>query len=325
MKSTVNIIAAAMFMLAFVPLHAQDNGKKEKKRYDHFKERNISKTYSASGNTLNINNQFGEVKITTWDKNEIKVDIHLEASSTDKDVADKTFDKLDVKDKQEGKDITFTTTIGNAEVHCKNCSNTMRVDYDIHMPSTNKLNIKNSFGDIILPDYSGPVSINEQYGELNAGKLSKLEALEVSFGQAKLKDLRNADVKFSYTTVTIDNLSGSNKIKMEFCSYSKINMDNDLTSLTLDDSYSVVHLRPAANFSASYDISTSYGSFFDKTGAGIKRTDEPEQYGPDLDKHYSGRSGSGAAKITIKSSFGSVMIGEGKEADMKKEKKGVRA
>ena len=42
-----------------------------------FRERNISKTYPASGNTLNIDNQFGNVKIITWDKNEIKVDIHI--------------------------------------------------------------------------------------------------------------------------------------------------------------------------------------------------------------------------------------------------------
>ena len=152
--------------------------------------------------------------------------------------------------------------------------------------------------------------------------MTNLNKLEVGFGSAKLKYLSNSDVTFSYSSINIDNLSGSNKIKMEFCPYSKIVLDNDLSSLTLDDSYSVVHLKPASNFSASYDISTSYGSFFDKTGAGIKRTDEPSQYGPDLDKHYSGKSGSGAAKIVVRSSFGSVMIGEGTEADMKKGKKG---
>jgi hypothetical protein len=108
---------------------------------------------------------------------------------------------------------------------------------------------------------------------------------------------------------------------MEFCSYSTINLNNDLTSLTLNDSYSKVHLQPAANFSASYDISTSYGSFVDKTNAGIKRTDRPDEYGPDLNKHYEGKSGSGSAKIIVKSSFGSVMIGEGKEDDMKEKKR----
>lgn len=324
MKSTVKLIFAVILLLGIVPLRAQDDDRKEKKRYEHFKERNISKTYSASGNNLNIDGQFGDVTITTWDKNEIKVDIHIEASSTEKDFAEKTFERLDVKDKQEGKDITFTTIVGNIDVHCKNCSNTMRIDYDIHMPASNNLSITNSFGFITMPDYSGPVSINSQYGGITAGKLSKLEKLEVGFGKVKLKDLANADASFSYSSINIDNLSGSNKIKMDFCPYSKIILDNDLTALTLDDSYSVVHLKPAANFSASYDISTSYGSFFDKTGAGIKRTDEPEQYGPDLDKHYSGKSGSGSAKIVIKSSFGSVMIGEGTEVDMKKEKRGTR-
>jgi hypothetical protein len=322
MKAIVKLISAAILLFMNVQLNAQDDDKHGKKRYDHFKERTISKTYAASGNSLNIDNQFGDIKITTWDKNEIKVDIHIEASSTDKQFAEKTFERLDVKDKQEGKEITLTTVVAELDLHCKNCSNTMRVDYEIQMPASNKLSIENSFGHITLPDYTGPVSIKSEYGGVTAGKMSKLEKLEVGFGKAKLKDLSNADVKFSYTSINIDNLSGSNKIKMEFCPYSKIILDKDLSSLTLDDSYSVVHLKPVANFSASYDISTSYGSFFDKTGAGIKRTDQPSQYGPDLDKHYSGKSGSGAAKIVIKSSFGSVMIGEGSEADMKKKKEG---
>ena len=152
--------------------------------------------------------------------------------------------------------------------------------------------------------------------------MAKLDKLEVGFGRANLKYLSNSDVTFSYSSINIDNLSGSNKIKMEFCGYSKIILDNDLSSLNLNDSYSVVHLQPASNFGATYDIRTSYGSFNDKTGGNIKRTDEPEQYGPDLDKHYEGKTGSGAAKITINSSFGSIMIGEGSKADMKK--KGVR-
>ena len=302
-------------------LFAQDEAKKERKRYDNFKERNISKTYPASGNTLNIDNQFGDVKITTWDKNEIKVDIHIEASSTDKEYAEKTFAGMDVTDKQEGKEITFKTTFAKNEAHCKNCSNTMSVDYDIHLPATNTMNINNSFGGITIPDYNGAVSLTSMYGSLTAGKLSKLEKLDVQFGKADLKTLSNSDVTFSYSTINIDNLSGSNKIKMDFCSYSKIVLDNSLTSLSLNNSYSSVHLQPAANFSASYDVSTSYGSFIDKTNADIKRTDKPSEYGPDLDKHYEGKSGSGSAKITVKSSFGNIMIGEGTKEDMKPKKK----
>jgi hypothetical protein len=80
--------------------------------------------------------------------------------------------------------------------------------------------------------------------------------------------------------------------------------------LDVDDSYSSVHLVPPANLSASYNIRTSYGSFIDKTNIGISRIDAPEKYGPDLNKHYEGKSGTGAIKIDIRSSFGNIMIGD---------------
>ena len=327
MKRTFKNILPIILLLATAQLFAQDGDKekKEKKRYEFFRERNISKTYPASGNTLNIDNQFGEVKITTWDKNEIKVDIHIETSSTHKELADKTFERIDVTDKQEGKEINFKTTMnkGNKEDHvsCNNCSNTMSIDYDIHMPANNALNIENSFGSIVIPDYTGPVSLTNKYGSLTAGKLAKPEKVIVEFGKADIKSIGNIDLTFKYSSVTIGSLTGNCKLKLEFCSYSLINLDNGLTSLTVNDSYSSVHLDPAANLSATYTISTSYGSLIDKTDIGIKRTDTPDKYGPDLNKRYEGKSGSGTVKIDIKSTFGNVMIGKGTKADMKEKKK----
>ena len=326
MKRTFKKILPIVLLLATAQLFAQDGDteKKEKKRYEFFRERNISKTYTASGNTLNIDNQFGEVKITTWDKNEIKVDIHIETSSTQKELADKTFERIDVTDKQEGKDINFKTIMNKGgkdeNTSCKNCSNTMSIDYDIHMPANIALNIENSFGSIVIPDYTGPVSLSNKYGSLKTGKLSKPEKVWVEFGSADLKSIGNIDLTFKYSSVTIGSLTGKSKLKFEFCGYSKVNLDNGLTGLTVDDSYSSVHLVPAANLSATYNISTSYGSVIDKTNIGISRTDVPDKYG-DFNKHYEGKSGTGNIKIDIKSSFGNIMIGEGTKADMKEKKK----
>jgi len=327
MKRTFKNILPIVLLLATAQLFAQDgdNEKKEKKRYEFFRERNISKTYTASGNTLNIDNQFGEVKITTWDKNEIKVDIHIETSSTQKELADKTFERIDVTDKQEGKEINFKTTMNkngkDEHISCHNCSNTMSIDYDIHIPANNKLNIENSFGSIVIPDYTGPVSLTNKYGHLTAGKLSKPEKLIVEFGKADIKSIGNIDLTFKYSSVNIGSLTGNCKLKLEFCSYSLINLDNGLTSLTVNDSYSSVHLDPAPNLSATYTISTSYGSLIDKTDIGIKRTDTPDKYGPDLNKRYEGKSGAGTVKVDVKSSFGNIMIGKGTKADMKEKKK----
>ena len=329
MKRTFKNIFPIVLLLATVQLFAQDEKeskeKKERQRYEFFKERNISKTYTASGNALNIDNQFGNVKIVTWDKNEIKVDIHIEASSTNKELADKTFARLDVEDRQEGKNIYFKTTHKKNnegdKVGCNNCSNTMSIDYTVQMPASNVLNIENSFGGIEIPDYTGPVSLTNKYGQLKAGKLSKPEKIEVEFGNVDLKSIGNIDLTFKYTSVNIESLTGNCKLTLQFCGYSKINLDNGLTSLSVKDSYSSLHLVPAANLAATYTISTSYGSLIDKTAIGIKRTDTPEKYGPDLDKKYEGKSGAGTVKIDIRSSFGNIMIGEGTMKDMREKKK----
>jgi hypothetical protein len=325
MKRTFKNILPILLLLTTGQLFAQEGDKKkERKRYENFKERNISKTYTASGNILNIENRFGQVKITTWDKNEIKVDIHLETSSTDKEFTEKSFERMDVEESKDGNNINLKTVLnkgGEKNVSCTNCSNTIIVDYDVHIPASNALKIQNSFGDVTIPDYTGPVSLTVKYGELIAGKLTRPEKIEVAFGKADLKSLSNIDLEFKYSKVTIGNLTGNCKLKFSFCGYSKVNLDNGLTSLTVNDSYSSVHLVPPAKLAASYTINTSYGSFVDKTDIGISRTDTPSKYGADLSRRFEGKSGAGTVKIDIKSSFGKIMIGEGTEKDMKEKKK----
>lgn len=310
-----HIFTLSLLALALPALAQKD--KDEKKKYDHVKQRDISKTYSAAGNNLKIDNSFGDVTVTTWDKNEIKVDVHIEASSDNEKVAEKTFNAIDVKESQDGKTVKFKTSVNNNNNNCKNCSSSMEINYTIQLPASVSLDIENSFGSIQVPDYSGPISLTSKFGSLTAGNLTKTEELAVEFGTAKIKSTGNLDAVFKFSTISIEKLTGSNKVKIEFCSNSKIGFDNSLTALTLNESYSTLNLKPSSDFSATYNIKTNFGSVKDRSNANIKRTDEPDEYGPDSDKTFEGRSGSGASKIQIKSSFGSIIIGEATEDDMK--------
>jgi hypothetical protein len=326
MKQIFTTLILSIYSL--VTFAQQHDAPKERKRYEHFKERNISKTYSASGNTLQIDNQFGDVMVSTWDRNEIKVDVHIETSSNDKDIAEKTFNNIDVVESKEGNIIKFKTTTqknkGN-NWNCNNCKNSMNISITVQLPAGNTLKIENSFGSIKMPDYNGAVSLVSKFGSLKTGKLAKAEKVLVEFGKANIKSMSNVNATFKFSTITVENLSGTNKLEMEFCSSSRINLDNDLTGLTLHNSYSTVNLRPASNFSASYSIRTSFGSLKNKTNTAIERTDKPDQYGPDSDRSYEGKSGSGAAKIEIKSSFGTIILGEASAEEMKEKDKKAKA
>lgn len=298
------------------------NAQKERKRYEHFKERNINKTYAAAGNTLNIDNSFGNVQILTWSGNEIKVDVHIEASSTNADMAEKTFNAITVTDEKKGSTIYFkTNTKGNNNKGCNNCHNSMSIDYTIHLPASVKLEIENSFGDITIPDYSGEVSLSSKFGNLTAGALSNVKKVTAEFGSAKIKSMDNVSTVFKFSTIEIDNLAGNNTLKFEFCSSAKINLSTNLSALNVNESYSTVNLRPAVNLSASYNVRTSFGSLVNRSNVDINRTDKPDQYGPDSEKDYEGKSGSGSVKIDIKSSFGKIIIGEPKPGDIKEKDK----
>lgn len=321
MKKLIIPVFSMALLLSSLLIYAQEE-KEERKKFEFVKEKNISKTYPASGNKLSIENSFGHVKFIAWDKNEIKVDVHIEASANQQDMAQKIFDAISVSDKQQGNDIQFKTTIdnkGNKTDNCKNCKSSMSIDYEVHLPTSVALAVENSFGNTELPDYSGAVSVSNKFGHLTAGSLSNVKNITVEFGEANIKNVSNIEATFKFSKIEIANLSGKNKINLEFCDATKINLDNNLTSLNLNESYSTVNIKPG-NLSASYTISTSFGSFVDRSSAGVKRTDTPDKYGPDSNKTFEGKSGSGSAKIDIKSSFGKIILGEPRAEDMKDKK-----
>jgi len=323
MKKIITGAFSISLLLSATTIWAQKE--KEREKFEFVKEKSISKSYAASGNKLSIDNSFGQVKFIAWDKNEIKVDIHIEASSNQENFAQKIFDAIRVSDKQQGNEIEFKTKIDNkGNDNCKNCKSNMHIDYEVHLPVSVALDVSNSFGNIELPDYTGALSVTSKFGKLTSGSLSNLKDIAVEFGSATIKNISNIDATFKFSKIEIANLGGKNKIKLEFCDDTKISLDNNLTSLNLHESYSTVNIKPG-NISASYTISTSFGSVVDRSNAGIKRTDTPDKYGPDADKTYEGKSGNGSAKIDIRSSFGKIILGEPTADDMKDKKDKTRA
>ncbi len=320
MKKIILSLCSTVLLAASLTATAQEE---KKKRYEFVKERNINKSYPASGNKLNIDNNFGDVKVITWDKNEIQVDIHIEASSNEEKNAIKAFEGIEVKDNQSGNAISFKTDTDkgrNKNYNCNNCHTTMNVNYEIHLPASNSLDIENSFGDIVMPDYNGTVSLVSKFGSLTAGSLTNVEDVQVEFGKAKIKNLTNTKAIFKFSKIELDNITGSNTLKFEFCSASKVVLDNDATAVNISESYSTLNIKPAANFSATYDISTSYGSFKNRSNVTVDRTDKEADYGADMDKAYSGKSGSGTAKVKIKSSFGKIILGDATAEEMRDKK-----
>src|SRR5450432_4295507 len=278
------------------------------------KKRTISKSYNVGPeDKLSIENSFGNVVVTTWDKNEIQVEVEIGVRAPSEEKAQQMMNLIDVRDNQNGHDINFKTNIGHmsGKDNWNKNENTRKfyIDYKVVMPSKNPLRIENSFGKINIPDFAGTASLTSKFGELTTGKITNAKLIHVEFGKAVIGQLNNADVVFKFNSKsTIAGLSGNTKVDIQFCSQVSLFVDKSISDLSLFQSYSTIDLKVPEDLSARFDIYTNFGSFKNKTDFNISAENEDESSGPKFDRNYSGKAGSGSAKIKIKSSFGSVRV-----------------
>lgn len=281
------------------------------------KQRLINKHYPVTADDkLEIENSFGNVVVSTWDKQEITVDIEISARANSEERAQAIMNNIDVKDWKEGHTIGFKTKVG--EIHNNNNGNRghndnergFYIDYVIHMPASNRLEIENSFGKTEIPEFKGLVSLTSKFGSLNTGKLDNVDQIDVEFGRAYIGAVTNGKVVFKFNKESrIGKVDGTVKISSEFSQNVQFNVADNIQDLAVFESYSGVRMVVSKDLSAQFDVHTSFGHFRNESEISISEAKEDiDDHGPHFDRDYSGRSGDGKAKIRIKSSFGNVRL-----------------
>lgn len=319
MKAKIFSVLIVLFSATCLfPVYSQ--GTKEEPKFK--KQKSYTKSYNLSGSDkISLENQFGEMKLIVWGKNEIKVDAFITAISEDEARTQQILDRIYIQDEKNSNGVNFKTKFASQDNGNDNNNHNegMKINYTVYLPATNPLHAKNQFGAMIVPDYKGEATIEIQYGTLTAGKISNAKKISVGFGKADIDQVNNGFVNIQYSTGTIKKLIGNIDAKFQFCSAIKINVDNDVKSLDIINSYSTVYLDLSQDLSASYNISTSYGLFKNKSNFKIDRESDRERpsYTP---TKYSGTSGNGSIKLNVRSSFGTLVAGHNLQVDMTKKK-----
>jgi hypothetical protein len=295
------------------------------------KRKTYSKSYSINGNDkISLSNQFGEMKILTWDKNEIKVDVTIVCKASTDDAAQKIMDKISIEDGKTGNGVYFKTNMNKASNNSGSNKKgeykeqSMKIDYLVYMPATNALEANNQFGPMSLPDYKGSVELESKFGSLTTGKLMNVKSIDVEFGSANIDHLNGGKLTIKFSKGTVGSMSGNVVLRFEFSNKIKLGLSNEVKDLDLKNSYTTVYLDASTNLSASFDIHTSFGEFKNKTSFDIREEkSDSDRNGPKFDKDYSGKAGSGTNRVNIRSEFGEVILGHNLQVDFseKKDKK----
>lgn len=293
------------------------------------RQRLINKSYDVtSEDKLTIDNQFGNVMVSTWDKQQITVDIEIGARASSDGKAQDIMDKIDVHDSRDGHEIRFKTNVdeihnGNGPKGNKGREDNSRgfyIDYVVHMPAANGLKIENSFGKTEVPSLSGPVSLTSKFGSLSTGRLENVDDIDVEFGKADIGSVNNGRITLKFDKqARVGKVAGSARINCEFSQNVEIYLTNNIQDLSVFESYSTVRLVADKDLSANFEVHTSFGKFRNESDFNFdEKNSGDDDMGPHFDKDYVGKSGDGKARIRIKSSFGSIRLsheGSGKDRD----------
>lgn len=283
------------------------------------KSKSYSKSYPiGDADKVSISNKFGEVKVITWSKSEIKVECTIKVQSNDDALAQSLLDNIEIKDNRTNGLLSFTTIIekGNTTKIKKNNKKdeSMNINYVVSMPSKSGLTIKNQFGAITLPDYVGEINLESQFGSITSGKLSNVKSIDVKFGDAEILQMNNGFINGQYANVGIKDIEGTFKGVFQFSTV-YLNVDNKLTKLSLKDTYTNTAINLDKKMNAVFKIDVDNGALNNKSSFKIDK--KPESNTKAI---YTSSTGGGASVLEANSSFGTLELGHDLKQKIKKKK-----
>lgn len=189
------------------------------KNAEHTKE--FHKSYKVGAkHTLQVENRFGSVNISSWDKLEVKVDVEIMVEMGNDKKAQELLESIEIK-VREGSDLLQIKTFMGDDKQTVNLNGKrdMEINYEIKLPKSLALELRNKFGDITLDELEGRAEIELQFGSAKIGSL-RHEQNELTF-------------KFS-DPVIIDEIGGGDlKLKfskLELGSSGSLNFDSQMSS-----------------------------------------------------------------------------------------------
>src|SRR5215471_155974 len=141
---------------------------------DGEKKKTYTKSYTVSNSDkIDIQNRFGELKINTWDKNEVKVDVTMTAKSNSDERAQEILDLISIEDGKDADGVHFKTKIADAKIKNadKGDKQEFNIDYVVYLPARNPLYAENQFGSMTVGDYNGNATFISKFGSFTSGKL----------------------------------------------------------------------------------------------------------------------------------------------------------
>ncbi len=174
--------------------------------------RRISRSFRVAkvGQAFALDTRYGHVRVSTWDKPEMKVEAELIARAETAAGAEQLLGGLGVQwldyDARTG-GVAVSSQFGPAlKGKCSGAGCRYEINYTVWLPSTTALRLTTSFAEVaVAGDWQGPTQFMVNYGTLRTGRLNGTgNVVRIANGDATVPYARQASLEADYARLRLD-------------------------------------------------------------------------------------------------------------------------
>jgi hypothetical protein len=217
---------------------------------ESLKRKEINRSFNVSrSDRLDIDNRYGSITVTYWEKNEVAIRVVVESKANDDRLAQEELDRIEISFSKSGDTVRALTSVRN---RTGGGNSQFTVRYFVSMPSRLGATLAQKYGDINMPDNNdGKYNLDVKYGNIHAGNFSQPLDIEAGYSNIALGKAGDLTIDARYC----GNISLGDIAKLTIdCKYSNV-VVRDVADMSLENSYGNIKAGTVNNLT----IETKYG------------------------------------------------------------------
>lgn len=196
----------ALLLVVSTSVTAQDNVSKK-----------ITKTYAmTNAGKLHLENKYGNININGWDKDEVSVEISITVNHRKKENAEELLKRIQPITKESDNFVSlgyeimekgsgfFANLFDKANPFDFDRSN-IQIDFTVNMPKNAELKVTNTFGDVLIEDWSGKLRALVEHGDIWISENLNKADITMRYGKLRAKNISYASVDIKNGEIDMGN------------------------------------------------------------------------------------------------------------------------
>ena len=172
----------------------------------------IHKSFDVDSDALlGVQNKYGDIKITTWGRNIIEVDVLIKVKTGSESKAKEYLEGINVEFSSSSSKVGMKTIYPDQESSSWWSSwwdNSNNIDYEVHYmiraPEGISTNLINKYGTISQTSIGGSSDVTNKYGDIYFDNVGGDLTLDLGYGKSKVANTKNVTVEIKCSTLKIE-------------------------------------------------------------------------------------------------------------------------